>query len=220
MVVNPRYLFAALEPSVYEAYKVKNRHRHRLCYKAMSEMMTSNNLVRVKDAPPYSKELEGPVLLNSLARASYNPKTGSYEFAPKQTTKLAVDTSNVKAISDVLGNASTTGVGVDQELISSVPSWNPTFVHRNFTDAEIAYCRAQPSPHASFAARWVGKEAVFKSLGVPSKGAAAAMKDIEILPDESGVPTVALHGEAKVAANAKGVSKVHISLSHSDVRLR
>ena len=62
-----------------------------------------------------------------------------------------------------------------------MPSHNPTFVERNFTEAEIAYCRAQPSPASSFAARWVGKEAVFKALGVASKGAAAAMKDIEIL---------------------------------------
>ena len=98
-----------------------------------------------------------------------------------------------------------------------MPSWNPTFVERNFTEAEISYCKSQPSPAASFAARWVGKEAVFKSLGVASKGAAAAMKDIEILPDEAGVPTVTLHGEAKAAAEAKGVTKVHISLSHSDV---
>ena len=100
-----------------------------------------------------------------------------------------------------------------------MPSHNPTFVERNFTDAEIAYCRSQPSPPSSFAARWVGKEAVFKSLGVASKGAAAAMKDIEILPDASGVPTVTLHGEAKAAAEAKGIKKVHISLSHSDVSI-
>lgn len=98
-----------------------------------------------------------------------------------------------------------------------MPSWNPTFLERNFTEAEIAYCRSQPSPPSSFAARWVGKEAVFKSLGVASKGAAAAMKDIEILPDTTGAPTVALHGDAKAAAEAKGVKKVHLSLSHSDV---
>jgi phosphopantetheine--protein transferase-like protein len=104
------------------------------------------------------------------------------------------------------------------ELISSVPSHNSTFVSRNFTEAEITYCRSQPSPPSSFAARWVGKEAVFKSLGVKSKGAAAAMKDIEIINDESGVPTVHLHGEAKAGASAKGISKVLISLSHSEVR--
>jgi phosphopantetheine--protein transferase-like protein len=98
-------------------------------------------------------------------------------------------------------------------LISSVPSHNPTFVSRNFTEAEIKYCRSQPSPPSSFAARWVGKEAVFKSLGVKSKGAAATMKDIEIVNDESGVPTVQLHGEARVSATAKGISKVLISES-------
>jgi phosphopantetheine--protein transferase-like protein len=102
-------------------------------------------------------------------------------------------------------------------LISSVPTENQTFISRNFTDAEIAYCRAQPSFQASFAARWVGKEAVFKSLGVSSKGAGAAMKEIEILPNESGVPEVTLHGEAKTAAAKKGISKIHLSLSHSDV---
>ena len=42
------------------------------------------------------------------------------------------------------------------------------------------------------------------------------MKDIEILPDPSGVPTVALHGDALAAAQSKGIQKVHLSLSHSD----
>jgi fatty acid synthase subunit alpha len=90
-------------------------------------------------------------------------------------------------------------------------------VKRNFTEAEASYCRAQPHPEASFAARWAGKEAVFKALGVKSKGAGAAMSEIEILPDESGVPTVVLHGDAKKVAGAKGIKKVLVSLSHSEV---
>lgn len=98
-----------------------------------------------------------------------------------------------------------------------MPSSNLNFLARNFTDAEIAYCQAQPSPPASFAGRWVGKEAVFKSLGVTSRGAAAPLKDIEILPDAAGVPTVHLHGDALAAAEAKGIRKVLLSLSHSEV---
>ena len=35
--------------------------------------------------------------------------------------------------------------------------------------------------------------------------------------DKDGVPTVVLHGEAKTKATEKGVSKVLISLSHSEV---
>ncbi|KAI0046589.1 fatty acid synthase [Auriscalpium vulgare] len=217
VVVHPRYLMAALEPSVYEAYKARNAARYLKSYKAMSEMMITNSLVKIKEAPPYSKELEGPVLLNSLARATLNKKTNSWSYAEKQETTIKPNLANVKAIEASLNaSPSTAGVGVDQELISSVPSGNPTFVARNFTDAEIAYCRSQPSAQASFAARWVGKEAVFKSLGVSSKGASASLKDIEILPNETGAPEVTLHGDAKAAAESKGIAKILLSLSHSD----
>lgn len=83
------------------------------------------------------------------------------------------DVTNSKVVSEVVSNASTPGdfigVGVDQgkrlyipslitfltlftELMSSVPSKNPTFLTRNFTEAEITNCNAQPSPPSSFAA--------------------------------------------------------------------
>lgn len=114
MVVHPRYLLGALEPSAYETYKVQSRRRQRLCYKAMSEMMTLNSLVRVKDHPPYHKELEGPVLLNSLARTTYNAKANSYEFTGKLPTKTNFDVSNVSAVADVLSAQASAGVGVDQ----------------------------------------------------------------------------------------------------------
>ncbi|KAI6168120.1 hypothetical protein EDD17DRAFT_746406 [Pisolithus thermaeus] len=217
VVVHPRYLFAALEPSAYESYRIRNRSRAQEAYKVMTEMMTTNSLVRIKDGPPYSPELERAVLLNPLARATFDPKTRSYSYTADLNKDIPFDTANAKTVANALAsNPTAIGVGVDQELITSVPSWNPTFVERNFTDAEITYCRSQPSPQASFAGRWVGKEAVFKSLGVPSKGAATAMKDIEILPSDSGVPTVTLHGDAKAAAENRGISQVLVSLSHSE----
>ncbi len=237
LILHPRYVLGAVNPNEYEVYKLRNRERALSCYKAMTSMMTTNSLVRVKDAPPYTKDLEVPVLMNSMARATLDPKSGNYLFSKKLSTKPDYDLANVQAGMKSLGSApGTVGVGVDHgkrtevqaglhsllmlalELISAVPSTNPTFVSRNFTDAEIGYCRSQPSPAASFAARWAGKEAVFKSLGVSSKGASAGMKDIEILPDASGVPTVRLHGDAKSAAASKGVKSVHVSLSHSEVR--
>ncbi|OBZ72636.1 Fatty acid synthase subunit alpha [Grifola frondosa] len=201
LIVNARYLLGALEPSVYESYRTKNLVRARQCYKAMSEMMISNCLVKVKEAPPYSKELEAPVLLNPLARTTFDRKTGSYSFPTKLAVKHQYDVTNVQSR---LRNLLCEGIYCrlsDEclaELISSVPSWNPTFVERNFTDAEIE------------------KGSGIQVARVSSKGAAAPMKDIEILPDESGVPTVILHGDAKSAAEAKGVSKVHLSLSHSE----
>lgn len=116
LVIHPRYLLAALEPSAYDAYKVKNHRRQRLSYKAMSEMMISNSLVRVKDAPPYIKDLEAPVLLNPLARATYNPKTGSYEYTAKLATKPVDDVANVSAVTESLSTEATAGVGVDQGM--------------------------------------------------------------------------------------------------------
>jgi hypothetical protein len=44
------------------------------------------------------------------------------------------------------------------------------------------------------------------------------MKDIEIVSNEACVPEVMLRGEAKAEAKAaKGISTIHLSLSHSDV---
>jgi hypothetical protein len=43
------------------------------------------------------------------------------------------------------------------------------------------------------------------------------MKDIEILNNDAGTPSVRLHGEAQVKARERGVANVLISLSHSEV---
>jgi len=217
VIVHPSYLFASLNPSTYESYRSRNQRRYQEAYKVMTEMMTSNSLVRIKDGPPYSPELEQPVLMNPMARATFDPKTRSYSYTADLDKSVPFDFANVKTVAETFApTGSVVGVGVDQELISSVPSWNPSFIERNFTEAEATYCHTQPSPPSSFAARWAGKEAVFKSLGISSKGAAAAMKDIEILPNEVGVPTVTLHGDAKAAAQSKGITHIHVSLSHSE----
>ena len=79
---------------------------------------------------------------------------------------------------------------MDIESIDAIDIANNTFVERNFTDAEVAYCRKAPNQQASFTGKWSAKEAVFKSLKVQSRGAGAPLKDIEIVNDESGAPVV------------------------------
>ena len=83
-----------------------------------------------------------------------------------------------------------TKVGVDVESISAINIENDTFIERNFTEKEIAYCQKAANPQASFTGKWSAKEAVFKSLGVKGQGAGAALKDIEIGNDETGAPVV------------------------------
>ena len=114
LIIHPRYVLGAIDSADYNAYKIRNRERALACYKAMTSMMTTNSLVRIKDAPPYSAELEVPVLLNSMARATFDQKTGSYSFPKKLTTKYSYDVSNAEAAAKALGSTpGTMGVGVD-----------------------------------------------------------------------------------------------------------
>ncbi len=83
---NPTHaIFGALEPAYYEIYRQRNHVRALQSYKAMSDMMVKNSLVKVKGSrlkahPPYFGDMEGKVLLNSMAHASFNPKMVSIQF--------------------------------------------------------------------------------------------------------------------------------------------
>lgn len=129
---------------------------------------------------------------------------------------MTFKTGNAGVASEMLKSVEgVQGVGTDAVLISAIPVNNSTFIERNFTTAEIEYCQKQPDTRASFAARWAAKEAVFKALNTKGKGAAAAMKEIEVCSSETG-PTVKVHGDALKAANDRNVKDFKLSLSHSE----
>lgn len=95
-------------------------------------------MVQIKEAPPYTAELEGDVLLNPLARAG--PSKDSFAFTGKMPASVPLDTANagtLKALFKQAESEGIAGVGVDTELISSVPT-SETFRSRNFTDAEVS----------------------------------------------------------------------------------
>jgi len=118
------------------------------------------------------------------------------------------------------------GVGIDLQLMSSLNLDDDDFIKRNFTDAEIAYCKTEDRnlTRARFAGRWAAKEAVVKAIsssvkedmGAPIwKGSAAALKGIEILPTTLGPPKVVLHGHALELAKALGITGIKVQISHS-----
>ena len=85
----------------------------------MSDMMVKNSLVKVKDHPPYLGDMEGKVLLNSMARASFDPKNGEYSFKGKLVSEVTLDIANVKTVSSILSSSGfvdseLVGIGVDQ----------------------------------------------------------------------------------------------------------
>jgi holo-[acyl-carrier protein] synthase len=86
------------------------------------------------------------------------------------------------------------------------------FLTRVFTPLEVAYCRGRVR---ELAVRFAAKEAVMKALGTGTHG--VGWREIEVLPDRRGKPLVYLHGRAAVRAQAIGLGRPEVSMTHSDL---
>lgn len=204
--VHPKYLFATLDEKTFNEYRTKVEARQKKAYRFFHNGMINNTLFVAKDKSPYTDEQLSSVLLNPDARVSEDKKTGQLTYSAdfmKQSEKTQTASERKATLESVLSREArkredmNTRVGFDVEDISAVNADNDTFLERNFTASEMQYCLGSDtgrSPQKAFAGRWSAKEAVFKALGVASKGAGAAMKDIEILTDKNGGPTVAVSG--------------------------
>ncbi|KAI7369045.1 Fatty acid synthase subunit [Hortaea werneckii] len=218
--IHPKYLFATLDHAQFQTYKQKVEARQKKTYRYYHDGLINNTMFRAKDKSPYDDSQLSQVFLNPEARVTSDKKTSVYSY-PKVHPKKTQDKSTTEMVETLMKvNASpNSNPGVDIESIDAIDIANNTFVERNFTDAEVAYCRKAPNAQASFTGKWSAKEAVFKSLKVQSRGAGAPLKDIEIVNDESGAPVVTLHGEAKAAAEKAGVKSTTVSISHSDAQV-
>jgi holo-[acyl-carrier protein] synthase len=93
--------------------------------------------------------------------------------------------------------------------------WDDRFLSRVFLAHEQAYCRQKALPEQHFAGRFAIKEAVSKAL-MTGIGEHCGWLDIEVVRNaETGAPSVALHGKAAEYAQAIGVTRILISLSHT-----
>ncbi|KAL8640667.1 MAG: hypothetical protein Q9228_002441 [Teloschistes exilis] len=219
--IHPRYLFAVLDQSQYQIYKAKVQARQKRAYRYFHNGMISNTLFVAKTHSPYTDAQQSKVFLDPTSRVSTNVKTSELTYPTSAPKRYSENTQSTKEVVESLAKATASEnskIGVDVESVDAINMHNDTFIERNFTATEQAYCRRAPSTQASFAGRWSAKEAVFKSLGVKSKGAGAALKEIEITNDSKGAPVVNLHGDAKAAAAKAGVKSVDVSISHSDLQ--
>lgn len=82
------------------------------------------------------------------------------------------------------------------------------------TAAEAAYCRSRANPAESLAARFAAKEAVMKCLRT-GWAMGVGFAQIEVVRDDQGAVGVQLHGEAAACAKARGITRIHLSLSHA-----
>jgi fatty acid synthase subunit alpha len=193
--IHPKYLYAALEHHQFAAYKQKVEARQKKAYRYFHDGLINNTMFRAKDKAPYDDDKMQEVFLNPRARVTLDKKTATYSYPkksvaePKKDKKAEETQKMVETLTKATASANTK-IGVDVESISAINVENDTFIERNFTEKEIAYCQKAANPQASFTGKWSAKEAVFKSLGVKGQGAGAALKDIEIGNDETGAPVV------------------------------
>jgi len=111
------------------------------------------------------------------------------------------------------------GIGVDivepERIGGMIERHGERFLKRTFTPDEISYSKGRKRAVEHFAARWAAKEAVAKALGTGFTRQ-IAWKDIEIVKDPSGAVGVRLHRKAKTLADELGVTRIHLSLSHTE----
>lgn len=111
----------------------------------------------------------------------------------------------------------TVGLGVDIveiERMRKILARTKSFAEKTFSEAERAYCDKTGNPAAHYATRFAAKEAVVKALGT---GFADGIwvRDIEVVRDKKGKPSVVLSGRAKEVADELGVREMSISLSYT-----
>lgn len=192
--IHPKYLFATLDQAQFQAYKTKVQARQKRAYRYFHNGLISNTLFVAKEHSPYSDDQQSQVFLDPTSRVSLDKKSSALTYP--LTNPIKPNDKENESMSNMvqsLAQAKATEnskVGVDVESISAINIENEAFIDRNFTIKEQQYCSRAPSAQSSFAGRWSAKEAVFKSLGVASKGAGAPLKEIEITNDEKGSPIV------------------------------
>jgi holo-[acyl-carrier protein] synthase len=111
------------------------------------------------------------------------------------------------------------GIGVDlvecARIQHSLDRFGDRFLHRVFTDGEIAYSMSMKFPARHLAARFAAKEAVSKAFGT-GIGKAMGWRDLDVRKKPSGEPYLIFAGEAEQLAQTRGVTSTLVTLSHTD----
>jgi holo-[acyl-carrier protein] synthase len=110
------------------------------------------------------------------------------------------------------------GTGIDiaevPRVAQAIKRFGQRFLTRVFTEGEIRYCDSKANRIERYAARFAAKEAGMKALGTGwSHG--VRWRDIEVLRQPGGRPTLAFHGRAGEFASRLGVVNVALSLTHT-----
>tara|TARA_Y100001970_G_scaffold291526_1_gene429005 strand:- start:636 stop:1055 length:420 start_codon:yes stop_codon:yes gene_type:complete len=107
----------------------------------------------------------------------------------------------------------TQAIGIDAIEVDRIKKvydkFGDRFLSKIYTQKEIAFCRGRI---LELSARFAGKEAAMKTLGTGAIG--IGWKEIEILSNRRGKPTINFHGKAKKRANDINLRGTDISITH------
>lgn len=107
------------------------------------------------------------------------------------------------------------GIGTDIieiKRIQKALERTESFREKLLSTAEKEYFFKKGDKAESIAGNFAAKEAISKALGTGFRE--FTMNEIEVLRDELGKPYVRLLGKAKDIGKRKGVTHIHISISH------
>ncbi len=142
--------------------------------------------------------------------------------APGDPLATAPAGSGARLAGTAIGGVATrgtaiSGVGVDAVDIArfrQLLARRPKTIDRLFTSAELDRAGRRVDPVPTLAARFAAKEATMKALGVGVGG--IRWHDVEVGAADSGAPVLVVRGRASTRAEAAGVGRWHVSLTHTD----
>jgi holo-[acyl-carrier protein] synthase len=103
------------------------------------------------------------------------------------------------------------GLGLDiaeiDRIEAAITRHGAAIIERLFTPREAGYCESHRNKFAA-------KEAAMKALGTGWR-AGVRWRDIEVIRESSGKPTLELQGVARERANEMGVKNISLTITHS-----
>ena len=111
------------------------------------------------------------------------------------------------------------GIGTDivgvARIGDMVERHGKRFLGRVFTPEELEYAIGRKRRDEHLAARFAAKEAMLKAIGTGVRPG-TLLREVEVIRGERGDPAIRLHGTTARVAAAKGVARIHVSLSHTE----
>jgi len=110
------------------------------------------------------------------------------------------------------------GLGLDiaeiDRIGAAITRHGAPFLERIYTTREVSYCESHKNKFERYAARFAAKEAAMKALGTGWRRG-VRWRDIEVVRQASGKPTLDLEGAARQFANDLGVKNISLTITHS-----